>query len=122
MLKKLLNLKENNSQLQIGKVEVKLILLSVHYNLIGILIVIGFAMHYVTGDSFRGNQREYFLCESNGGSGCQQYLSDIRTVVIVFMMAIITWLLTPVMIIFCKINVFKNCSFMKTCFKKQVNT
>ena len=104
---------------QIGKVEVKLILLSVHYNLFGILIAVTLTSFYRT--SYLDNAREYFLCESIGRSGCQQYLSEIKTGGILFMMYIITWLLTPVMMILCKINFFKNC-FLKRCFKKEVTT
>ena len=113
MLKKLLNTKKVSSQ--IGKVEVKLILLSVHYNLYGIVVVVASTLFY-TGSYF-DNQVEYFLCESSAGSGCQQYLSEIRTSVILFMVAIIVWLLTPVMSIVCKINVLQN-YFLKTCFKR----
>ena len=117
MLKKLLNMKKVNSQ--IGKVEVKLILLSVHYNLFGIVLVLVFTFFYA--GSYFDNQKEYFVCKSNGGSGCQQYLSEIRTGGILFMVALIIWFLTPVMAILCKINVFKHC-YLKTCFKKQVTT
>ena len=106
-------MKKVNSQ--IGKVEVRLILLSVHFNFNTIVIVVGLTLFY-TGSYFE-NQTEYFLCESNGGSGCQQFLSDIRTGGILFMVAVIIWLLTPVMSILCKINIFKHC-FLKTCYKK----
>ena len=106
-------MKKVNSQ--IGKVEVKLILLSVHFNLFAIAIVVAFT-HFYTGSYFE-NQTKYFLCESNRGSGCKQYLSNIRTGGILFMVAVIIWLLTPVMSILCKINIFKHC-FLKTCFKK----
>ena len=116
MLKKLLNCKKVSSQ--IGKVEVKLILLSVHYNLFGILVAVTVTLLY-TG-SYENKIGEYFLCESNGWSGCQQYLGDIRIGSILLVISIIVWLLTPAMTILCKINVFKNC-FLKTCFK-QVTT
>ena len=106
-------MKKVNSQ--IGKVEVKLILLSVHYNLFAIAIVVGFTFFY-TGSYFE-NEVDYFHCESNGRSGCQQYLSDIKTGGIILMVGVIIWLLSPVMSILCKINIFKHC-FLKTCFKK----
>ena len=67
---------------QIGKVEVKLVLLSVHYNLYGIAIVVIFTLIY-TGSC--GDLTKYFLCESIGGSGCQQYLTEIRTCGIVLL-------------------------------------
>lgn len=104
---------------QIGKVEVKLILLSVHYNLLGIMVMVLFTPFY-TG-IFIDDITEYFLCESIAGSDCQQHLNYVRTSVILFRVTIIIWSLTPVMSILCKINVFKemrNC-FQKMCAKKQ---
>ena len=103
---------------QMCKVEVKLILLSVHYILFEITEVAFFTYLFYIFQT--NNVSEYFNCESTGESDCQHYLSDVTNSTILSRFNFILWLLSPIMTILLKTNVFKhikNC-FQRTCSKK----
>ena len=100
------------------KVEVKLILLSVHYIVIEITAVAFFT--YLIYILRTNDVSEYFNCESIGESDCHQYLSDVTNSAILLRFSYIIWLLSPIMTILLKTNVFKhikNC-FLRTCSKE----
>ena len=59
-----------------GKLQIKLALMSIHYNITGIISLMSFA--YLITDSFSDSITEYFLCESIGDSGCQRALGSAR--------------------------------------------
>ena len=118
VLKKMLTKRKVNSQM--CKVEVKLILLSVHYGVFEMGMVC-FTCFYIIAPN--GVIREYFACESTGESDCQQYLRGSSPIAILFRFNLIVWSLSPIMTILLKTNVFKhikNC-FQTTCSKKYLS-
>ena len=117
VLKKMLTKRKVNSQM--CKVEFKLILLSMYYNLFEIIGVVHFIYFYTTAN---GVITEYFICESTGESDCQQDLSDATTSAILLRFNFIIWSLSPIMMILLKTNVFKHIKnyFKKACSKKTI--
>ena len=114
VLKKLLTKRKVNSQ--IGKVEIKLILLTVHYSLFQIIGVAIFT--YVYNNRITNIFSKFLTCESTGVSDCQQYFSVGIPINVLIGLVLMVWLLSPIMTIL-KVNVFshiKNC-YQRTCSK-----
>lgn len=113
VLKKLLTKRKVN--IQMGKVQVKLILLMVHYYLFEIMGVAMFTFSYNSINIVAFRIAEYFICESTGETGCRQHLSALITNAVLLCLVLILWSLSPIMSILCKINVFNH---VKSCFQK----
>lgn len=113
MLKKLLT--KTKVSKEIGKVEVKLIFLSAHYNFFEIMGVVAISFIY-SDNTYLDDITSYFLCESTAGSDCRQFLSGFKGAASVLIAMVVVWLLTPVVFILCKINIFKKA---KTCLQKR---
>ena len=115
VLKKLLTKRKVNSQ--ISKVEIKLILLTMHYSLFEIMGVAFYTYLYNNLDStVFFDVTKYFSCESTGESDCQQHLRGSRNpIAILLSVVFITWSLSPIMSILLKINVFNR---IKNCFQR----